>query len=147
MTGRIKSNVAGDANAWVQGENNFATEINNDWNAWNFSYLGLDGKIETLSSGSFMEWTIPNSDITVTALNSAYNSWSIEGEERVVSLSTTNWNTWVINGDLVCGISTTVTDDFNEWEIHGGDWSQFSPQFRAATVFISVISSSVLRDL
>ena len=147
MSSKIKTNTTNDPNSWVHGDNTFTTSNVNDWNMWNFAYMGLEGKVHTENNNDFTSWKVDGLDIILSNSNGNYMSWNISGQDKSVSLMTTNWNTWVVTGDLVSGISTTDTDDFSEWEINGGDWTSLSPQFRAATVFISVISSSVLQNL
>lgn len=145
MSAKIKTISADNYNSWIHGGNDFSTITANNFNEWKFSYLGLEGSIKTQTQNNFTSWIVEGTDITMTNADEDYNDWVILGENQSVGMTTTNWNTWVITGALISGISTTDTDDFNEWEVQSGDWTQFSPYYRAATVFVSVLSSSVLR--
>ena len=145
MSAKIKTNTSVDFNTWVHGGNDFSTVTNDDFNQWSFAYMGLEGTIKTVNPNDFTQWTVEGTDITMSNAEEDFNDWVILGEGHTIGMTTTNWNTWVITGALISGISTTDTDDFNEWEIQSGDWTQFSPYYRAATVFVSVLSSSVLR--
>ena len=147
MSSKIKTNTTGDFNTWVHGDNDFSTVTNDDWNNWSYAYLGLEGEINTLNTNDFTNWKIANTGITITNTDGSYNNWTVTGDGRTINLTTTNWNTWVLNGSVIGGISTTDTDDFSEWELQGGDWTSIGPQMRAATVFISVFSSAVLKNL
>ena len=147
MSENIKQNSSGNLNYWVHGENEFKTVTDGDWNTWKYSYLGLEGEISTINNGIFINWSAANGTIAISAHNPQYTSWSISGEDNQIEMVTTNWNTWAITGNLVSGISTTVTDDFSEWELNGGDWTNLSPHMRSAVVFTAVISSAILQDL
>jgi hypothetical protein len=147
MNSKIKTNTSGDFNTWVHGSNDFSTVNQNDWNNWHFTYLGLEGDLETQTSGDYTSWKLTGLDITLTNSNGNYNNWVLSGEDKTLVVESSNWDTWAISGSLVSGISTTDTGDFSEWVIQGGDWTSFSPQYRAAVVFISVFSSSVLKNL
>ncbi|MEX1001725.1 MAG: hypothetical protein WDZ35_06385 [Crocinitomicaceae bacterium] len=147
MNSKITTNVSGDYNHWVHGDNSIVAETANDLNSWSYSYMGLEGSLETATADDFSAWKVKDLDITITAEDPTFKQWQIVSEGKSVTLSTSNWNSWAITGDLVSGISTTVTDNFSEWEIQGGDWTTFSPNYRASIIFVSVISSTILKDL
>jgi len=65
----------------------------------------------------------------------------------IVEITTSNWNTWALIGSVISGISTTQTDEYDTWEINGGDWTQASPSFRAITLFIPVFTSAIYKQI
>ena len=147
MANKIKLISTADLNTWTHGENDFTTVTADDWNSWSFSYMGLKGTLNTTTTGDWTVWNIVGTDITLTCTDSTFKNWIILGEGSALSLTSSNWNTWAYTGAITSGISTTVTDDFSEWEIQGGDWTALSPNYRVAAVYIPLISSTILKDI
>ena len=147
MANKVKQSTSGDSNSWTHGENEFTTVTANDWNSWNFSYMGLKGTLNTSTTGIWTMWNVAGTDITLTCTDSTFKSWIILGEGSAISLTSSDWNTWAYTGAITAGLSTTVTDDFSEWEIQGGDWTALSPNYRVAAVYIPLISSTILKDI
>ncbi|MEO9531491.1 MAG: hypothetical protein ABJG68_14400 [Crocinitomicaceae bacterium] len=148
MNGKIKPTTAGNMNSWMLGGNTFSTNTTDDFNSWHFSTLGQDGEIHTSQNDDWSAWQVDGLDIEAhltTAGN--YNSWTITGEGVNVTLFTTNWNTWALTGGVVSGISTTTTEDLEEWAINGGNWMQLSPSYRTMLIFMPVFTSAIYKQI
>ncbi|OIQ26879.1 MAG: hypothetical protein BM555_06375 [Crocinitomix sp. MedPE-SWsnd] len=148
MAAKVKTNGSGNMNSWNIGPNSFSTITADDWNHWNFSMLGQDGQISTMSANDFTSFKVDNLNIAVTQTTAGnYGSWTIVGEGKTITMFTSNWNTWAYSGDLISGLSTVVTDDFEEWSFSGGDWMSMSPSMRSITLMVPVFTSAVYKQI
>ncbi|MFT4603121.1 MAG: hypothetical protein ACI857_003308 [Arenicella sp.] len=148
MASKVKSVSTGNVNSWEMGPNSFSTVAVDDWNSWKFSMLGQEGEIQTVTPDDWSSWKIVNLNIIVVQNGAGnYNNWTITGEGKTITLTTSNWNTWAYSGDLISGLSTIVTQDFEEWSLSGGDWLSMSPSMRSISLMVPVFTSAIYKQI
>ena len=148
MSGKIKTSTSSNLNSWVLGGNHIAANTVNDWNSWHFSMLGQDGEIHTVQNDDWSYWQVDGLDIEANLTTAGnYNSWTITGEGITVTLFTTNWNTWALTGAITSGLTTTTTDNFEEWGIDGGNWMPASPSYRSMLLFVPIFTSAIYKQI